>query len=106
MPVRRQAKASKITTITVDSWQDFLGHIADSPYANWAFRGQTEASWPLQSALSRRFTAFAIDPRAWRQQEERMLRVFKRKAHNFLSHVPPEENHFEWLALMEHHAAP
>jgi hypothetical protein len=106
MAVRRRTKASAITTITVDSWAEFLGHIADSPYSNWAFRGQSHASWPLGSALSRRLTSFGIDPRAWRQQEERMLRVFKRKAHNFLSPVPPHENHFEWLALMEHHGAP
>jgi hypothetical protein len=36
----------------------------------------------------------------------RILRVFRRKAHLFLDHVPSERDAFEWLALMQHHGAP
>jgi hypothetical protein len=38
--------------------------------------------------------------------ELRIVRVFKRKAHLFLSHVPDEADSFQWLALMQHHGAP
>jgi hypothetical protein len=50
--------------------------------------------------------AFGIDRRAWQAQEERILRVFKRKAIHFLDHVPDPDDDFEWLALMQDHGAP
>src|SRR5262245_20371512 len=88
------------------SWEEYLSIISDSPYQNWAFRGQRDASAPLYSALSRHFIAFRIDQRAWSDQEERILRVFKRKAIHFLDHVPDKDDDFEWLALMQDHGAP
>ena len=88
------------------SWEEYLSIISDSPYQHWAFRGQRDASAPLYSALSRYFMSFRIDRRAWRDQEERILRVFKRKAIHFLDHVPDKEDDFEWLALMQDHGAP
>jgi FRG domain len=88
------------------SWEAFLDFITDSPYANWAFRGQCEAAWPLLSALSRYFVSFRVHPDAWQAQESRILRIFKRKAHQYLSHIPDPEDDFQWLALMQHHGAP
>ena len=46
------------------------------------------------------------DPAVWAAQEERILRIFKRKAHHFLSAGPLPDDDFEWLALMQHHGAP
>jgi hypothetical protein len=90
----------------LDSWEAFLDVITDSPYANWAFRGQCEAVRPLLSALSRYLVDFRVHPDAWQAQESRMLRIFKRKAHQFLSHIPASDDDFQWLALMQHHGAP
>ena len=50
--------------------------------------------------------AFRVDPRAWPEQEERILRIFKRKSIQFLDDVPDREDDFEWLALMQDHGAP
>jgi hypothetical protein len=90
----------------LESWLDFLKIIIDSPYSNWAFRGHRKAIWPLASTLSRYLRNFHIDPRAWPQQEGRILRVFKRKAHHFLAQLPAPDNDFQWLALMQHNGAP
>ncbi len=90
----------------VESWEHYLSIISDSPYQNWAFRGQRDAPAPLFSALSRYFMAFRVDPRAWPEQEERILRIFKRKAVHFLKNVPDRDDDFEWLALMQDHGAP
>jgi hypothetical protein len=90
----------------VKSWETFLGLITDSPYQNWAFRGQRDASLPLFSALSRYLLTYKISPRAWPDQEERILRIFKRKAVHFLDHVPVRDDDFQWLALMQDHGAP
>jgi hypothetical protein len=89
-----------------DSWAGFRDAITAPRFAAWAFRGQGDAGWPLACSLHRHFHAFGVDRRAWRAQEERILRVFRRKAGNYLAHVPAPDDHFQWLALMEHHGAP
>jgi hypothetical protein len=90
----------------LDSWEAFLRMITDSPYSNWAFRGERKAQWPLYSAISRYFRSFRVDPRAWSEQEQRILRIFKRKAHQYLNQPPAHDDDFQWLALMQHHGAP
>ena len=68
--------------------------------------GQRDASLSLFSAVSRYLLTYRIDPQSWREQEERILRIFKRKAIHFLDHVPDREDDFQWLALMQDHGAP
>jgi hypothetical protein len=92
--------------VRLESWEEYLSIISDSPFQNWAYRGQRDASAPLFSALSRYFMSFRVDRRAWPEQEERILRIFKRKAIHFLDVVPDREDDFEWLALMQDHGAP
>ena len=90
----------------MESWSEFLDVITDSPYSDWAFRGSRHESHPLFSALSRYLQTFRVDPAVWADQEERILRIFKRKAHHFLDDAPAADDDFEWLALMQHHGAP
>ncbi len=92
--------------IRLESWDDFLRIITDAPYSNWAFRGERHARWPLETALSRYFREFRIHPTAWPEQEGRILRIFKRKAHQYLAQPPGSDDDFQWLALMQHHGAP
>ena len=61
---------------------------------------------PLFSFLSRYFISFNVNPQAWAEQEERILRIFKRKAIHFMDVVPDRDDDFEWLALMQDHGAP
>ena len=89
----------------IDSWSAFVDTVK-SRYANWAFRGHADARWPLQSTLARRFTIARVHEKAWVEQESRILRIFKRKAHLFLDHIPDDHDSFRWLALMQHHGAP
>lgn len=79
----------------VGPWEEFLDLITDFPYSNWAFRGHCDAAWPLFSALSRYFISFHVHPDAWRTQESRILRIFRRKAHQFLSHIPNADDDFQ-----------
>jgi len=99
-------KKAPYDVIRLGSWTEFLSFTAESPYHNWAFRGQRDASLPLFSAVSRYLMTYKIDRQSWRQQEERILRIFKRKAIHFLDHVPDPADDFQWLALMQDHGAP
>jgi hypothetical protein len=90
----------------LESWDQFLKVITGSRYSNWAFRGERDERWPLYSAISRYFQNFGIDPRAWPSQEKRIIRIFKRKAHQFVAQPPGPDDDLQWLALMQHHGAP
>ena len=90
----------------LESWEAFLKLIVNPPYSNWAFRGERDERWPLYSSLSRYFQNFGVARAAWPEQEGRILRIFKRKAHQFLEKPPDPDDDFQWLALMQHHGAP
>lgn len=54
----------------------------------------------------RRFREAGVHRDAWQRQEERVVRIFQRKAHLFLDHIPDSTDSFQWLSLMQHHGAP
>jgi len=92
--------------IRIDSWSEFRDLAESTEYRSWAFRGQSHAEWPLLSSLSRYFFNFQVHPDAWPLQEERILRIFRRKAYLYMARVPEEDDSLQWLALMQHHGAP
>ncbi|MEL7060743.1 MAG: FRG domain-containing protein [Acidobacteriota bacterium] len=98
--------SSRVRTLVVESWEDFQAIARDPAYRSWAFRGQADARWPMYSSLSRHVRTYGLHRDSWREQEQRILRIFRRKAHHFLEHVPDRADDFEWLALMQHHGAP
>ena len=102
----RKSRARSYPVFRLESWDRFLELVTNPPYSHWAFRGERDERWPLYSSLSRYLRAFCVDPRAWPEQESRILRVFKRKAHQFLDKPPDPDDDFQWLALMQHHGAP
>src|SRR5947209_17878611 len=105
MPTRKAAGGSyRVHRIT--TWDAFLKLVINPPYSNWAFRGERDERWPLYSSLSRYFQNFGVNPKAWPEQEERILRIFKRKGHQFIDRPPDWDDDFQWLALMQHHGAP
>jgi len=91
---------------TVSSWKELRDVLEDLANAGWAFRGQADASWPLESSLTRYLKIFCGDANDWRARESKILRTFKRKAHLLLSRTPEADETLEWLALMQHHGAP
>ena len=92
--------------LRADTWDKFLKIISTPPYSHWAFRGERDERVPLYSSLSRYLQAFSVARDAWPDQEARILRIFKRKAPQFLAQPPDAEDDFQWLALMQHHGAP
>jgi hypothetical protein len=103
---RNYGSNGRLSVHKIKNWQQFHDVVAGPKYQNWAFRGHSDATWPLQSSLSRYLKQYQIHPSAWLEQERRIGRIFQRKAHLFLEHVPDERDAFQWLALMQHHGAP
>lgn len=97
---------STFCNVRISSWVEFRDTVAGAGYQSWAFRGHADARWSMFSTLSRYLLDFGVDATAWPQQEYRILRIFRRKAHRFIEHPPEEGDSFQWLALMQHHGAP
>lgn len=92
--------------IKINSWKELQNVVAGKDFRSWAFRGQADANWSLEPTLRRYFLNYKIHPSVWSKQEKRVFRIFKRKAHQFLEHLPKDGDAFEWLAIMQHHGAP
>lgn len=90
----------------IKTWKQYQKVVTGPELRSWAFRGQRDSGWHLESSISRLLKQYRINPRAWEDQEKRVNRIFRRKARLFLSHIPPEEDDFQWLALMQHHGSP
>ena len=90
----------------IDSWDQYLKLVNNQKYANWAFRGQTDASWRLWPTITRELQNREVNPQYWTRQEHRNIRIFQRKAIHFLDKVPDITDIFRWMAIMQHHGAP
>ena len=95
-------KPSRVEPIR--SWDEYSEKVA-ALCSGWAFRGHADSTWPLMSTLGRYLNAY-VKEKYWMVQEERIARIFQRKAHLFLTHIPERSDTFQWLALMQHHGAP
>ena len=104
--VEHKRARRKYRVFRLESWEEFLRLVTSPPYSHWAFRGERDERWPLYSSLSRYLQNFHVSPEAWPEQEARILRIFKRKAHQFLEKPPEVDDDFQWMALMQHHGAP
>jgi hypothetical protein len=90
--------------IRLSQWAEFVAHTESKP--GWAFRGEISAQWPLVSSLTRRLETYCSDRPLWPLREARALRVFRRKAHIYLSDRTALEDDLRCLALMQHHGSP
>lgn len=90
----------------IDSWDHYLKLVNSPKYANWAFRGQTNAVWRLWPTLTRELQNRNVNPQYWTRQEHRNIRIFQRKVIHFLDKMPEINDTFRWMAIMQHHGAP
>lgn len=100
-------KAEEIVTPTVcDNLKDFLSSVDGKVNKGWMFRGQKSDLWPLVSKFERACERLNVT-RAERQRiEDNMIREFRRRLHQYTTHIPLANSYLECLALMQHHGAP
>ncbi len=91
---------------TISSWNELRDVLEQLANAGWAFRGQADARWPLESSLTRYLKTYGGPRDGWLDREGHTLHAFKRKAHLLLPRTPADGETLEWLALMQHHGAP
>lgn len=91
-------------TIEISSWNQFIE--LTTQFDGWIFRGQEDTNWSLNTSLSRYLAQYIPDASQWPTREERALRIFRRKAHNFLDDPSVLDDDLRCLALMQHHGSP
>jgi hypothetical protein len=72
----------------------------------WVFRGQSDASWHLETTLERVRASRGIPWDELPEREGGLIRRFKRQYHHYSADAPDKEEYPEWLALMQHYGAP
>ena len=89
-----------------DNAWDLLLELHGHPLSNhhWAFRGQTNAAWKLESSIERLRKTYSNSFRG--NAEDYVREAFKRRAHHYLQRIPQDGEELEWMALMRHHGAP
>jgi hypothetical protein len=97
------AWTSMIQEIQISSWKEILD--LEIEFSDSVFRGQSDASWPLETSLLRRLqgTEYQEDPT---NTEFWCFREFRRRAQNYLAHLPEEDDYIAWLSLMQHYGSP
>ena len=95
---------SRYYEINIDNWQHI--HILAESLNSFAFRGQADASWDLTTSLERCFKKYDPVIPIYENKEHWVLHEFREKFHLYSNHPPEISNHFEWLALLQHHGCP
>lgn len=95
------------------NWQDFKDYCSKHSYREWIYRGQSDSSWKLKSSLLLTFERnekirYQNKDRQLKRElyEKEMIDSFKRNSYLFLKWMPPENETFEWLSIMQHYGAP
>ena len=93
--------------IQIGKWTQ-AREIADSVRAQrWVFRGQSDASWTLETKLHREAMKRHVELSVTLPYHERwMLLEFQRAAHHHAGQLPANEEYLDWLALMQHYGGP
>ncbi len=90
--------------LRIASWSEFNTYTAHRD--GWAFRGEGDAGWPLAGSLLRQLQLSRVPRALWDEREARAIRIFRRKAHNYLVDRSVLADDLRCLAMMQHHGAP
>jgi FRG domain len=100
-----------VCTERAESWDAYCQWSIE--FDQWGFRGQREASWPLQTSLERALRVeYSYGNNVGHYQLDRnmegseLLRRFEEYAPQFIPDPPLKDDLASWLALMQHYGAP
>lgn len=92
-----------IEVITISKWKEISDLEINFPLE--IFRGQADADWSLSSSIER-----CLKGSDWEEDianvEFWFIREFRRKARQYLSDLPDQDDIIGWLSIMQHHGTP
>lgn len=85
---------------TIESLEDLLGVVQDYAKSTVVYRGVTSSNYELVPKVGRRRKeGRVLEPK----DERHILRLFKQRA---IAHLDRTPDHWEWLAIAQHHGLP
>lgn len=51
--MKNHNESAEFSVIEINTWGDYINIATGREYKNWAFRGHSNAEWPIYSSLSR-----------------------------------------------------
>ncbi len=92
-------------TTEAPSWNALAEFFGDLPL--WAYRGQADADWPLETTLHRLGAQrYDLENPTLQHRESWVLYQFRRFAHKFDANLPQDDELIDWLALIQHYGGP
>jgi len=89
----------------ISTWNDFQDFAnKKNNWKDWCFRGQCEWEWNPETSLKRTADALAIEDIV--KRELGMIRRFKREYRQYSVISPADDDHIQWMSIMQHHSAP
>src|SRR4051812_10900368 len=86
-----------LEVVNVENWGEYLRWVRSDGHRNWAFRGHPDATWRLETTVSRELRRRNVKPQHWEGQEQRIIHIFQRKALTYLDEPPLVGDVFRWL---------
>jgi len=116
LPDCRKIFTELVVTDRATTWRSFHKW-AEGLQDSWAFRGHADTAWDLETSLDRetilQYATKSLDgmqvsgmERRAASHEKPMMRDFQKRAHQYLHHLPGDDEIIDWLALMQHYGAP
>jgi len=90
-----------ILVVKAADWYDSVSFARQHPW--YIFRGQADAQWGLSSRIERVCWQNQFPTNFLSNRENTILREFQRRTHHYVESLPPLDNKFEWLALIQHY---
>lgn len=87
-----------------ESWEEVKDFA--TRYSEWIFRGQSKASYGLETSIERAARIHGVSLDEIEGYEKSILKTFQRQAHHFLPMMPNESEVLEWLSIIQHHGGP
>lgn len=95
--------------VKIDSAASMLDHATalppQEPFHWWLYRGMSRA-FPLKTSLERILDDIGVPLTEAGGIERKLLKEFKRRAHQYVNPLPSDGDIMAWFALMQHHGAP
>jgi len=103
-PLWARAKYQEFDIASVDQFVKALSSFGGSPLPLW--RGQSNAAWPLTTAIERDRDDIIIKEIGLHTYENRILTEGRRRAHHHGVDHPHSDDLLGWLSHLRHHGAP
>lgn len=94
--------------ISIKDWSEalFINTLLNHISPIWAFRGQADSTWSLETTFEREGKKHNLNPYYYKTCESNIITDFKRQASQHIQNKPDDDNYVDWIAYIQHYGGP